>query len=58
MKPIKRQEFLKGCVRGGVLAGLVGFCAVLASRKEKFECGNQCGKCSKQENGKCSLGLK
>ena len=51
---MKRKDF----VRAGVLAGLFGLCAVLASRKDKFECGSQCGKCPKRENGKCSLGLK
>lgn len=58
MKPINRQELLKGCIRGGVLAGIVGLCAVLVSRKEKFECSDRCGKCPKHEDGKCSLGLK
>ena len=58
MKSIKRHEFLKGCVRGGVLVSLVGLCGVLVSRKDKFECSSQCGKCSKLDNGKCALGLK
>ena len=58
MKPISRQEWLKGCVRGGVLVGLVGLCSVLVSRKDKFECSNQCGKCSKFNDGQCALGLK
>ncbi|VGO21753.1 hypothetical protein [Pontiella sulfatireligans] len=58
MKPMNRQELLKGCARGGVLAGIVGLCAVLASREEKFVCSDRCGKCVKFENGKCGLGLK
>ena len=58
MKSISRKEWLKGAVRGGVLASIVGLCAVLVSRKDKFECSSQCGKCSKFDNGKCGLGLK
>jgi hypothetical protein len=58
MKSISRQELLKGCVRGGVLAGVVGLCTVLTSREEKFECSDQCGRCSKFNGGKCGLGLK
>ena len=58
MKSISRQEWLKGCVRGGVLMGLFGLCAVLVSRKDKFECSSRCGKCSKFNDGKCALGLK
>ncbi len=53
-----RNEFLRGCTRGGVFAGLVGLCAVLVSRKEKFECSSFCGKCVKFEGGKCALGIK
>lgn len=51
---MKRKDFM----RAGVLAGLLGLCAVLVSRKEKFECSDSCGKCSKLDNGKCALGLK
>lgn len=58
MKTISRQELLKGCVRGGVLAGIAGLCAVLTSREEKFECSDQCGRCGKFSGGKCGLGLK
>lgn len=58
MKSIDRQEFLKACARGGALAGVVGLCAVLVSREEKFECSDRCGRCPKLEDGKCSLGLK
>lgn len=58
MKQINRTAFLKSCARGGVLAGILGLCAVLASRKEKFECSNRCGRCPKMDNGNCSLGLK
>jgi hypothetical protein len=58
MKTIARSDFIKGGVRGGVLAGLVGLCAVLVSREEKFECSTQCGRCSKFSDGKCSLGIK
>ena len=54
---MKRKEFLKGCIRSGVFAGIVGLGAVLVSRKDKFECSSQCGKCSKFDNGKCELGL-
>ena len=54
MKRIDRKTFL----RIGALGGIVGLCAVLATREEKFECGNRCGKCPKQTDGKCSLGLK
>lgn len=54
MKRIDRKTFL----RGGAFTGIVGLCAVLASREEKFECSNQCGKCPKLEDGKCGLGLK
>jgi len=58
MRQMSRKEWLKGAVRGGVLAGLVGLCAMLVSRKEKFECSSQCGKCSKFNDGQCGLGLK
>jgi hypothetical protein len=58
MKSIRRQELLKGCVRGGVLAGVIGLCAVLTAREEKFRCNDRCGHCSKFSGGKCGLGLK
>lgn len=58
MKAIRRNDFLKECLRGGVLAGLVGLGIVLGTREEKFECTNRCGKCVKFENGKCGLGLR
>lgn len=58
MKPVNRKELLKGCVRGGVAVGIVGLCAVLATRKEKIECSNRCGKCPELVDGKCGLGLK
>jgi len=58
MKTWKRKTVLKNGTRGGVLIGLVGLCAVLTSREEKFECSNRCGKCPKLTNGKCGLGLK
>jgi len=54
MKPINRQDVL----RGFALASLAGLCAVLVSRKEKFECSSFCGKCVKFEGGKCALGIK
>lgn len=58
MKTWRRADILKNGARCGVLAGLFGFSAVLFSRKEKFECSNRCGKCSKLTDGKCGLGLK
>lgn len=58
MKTVSRQEMLKVCVRGGMVAGIIGLGAVLTSREEKFECSNRCGQCPKLENGKCGLGLK
>jgi len=58
MNEINRQEMLKRCVRGGLLAGLIGLGAVLTSREEKFECSSRCGQCPKLEDGKCRLGLK
>jgi len=53
-----RKEFLRGCTRGGVIAGIIGLGGVLASREEKFECSNHCGKCVKFNDGKCGLGIK
>ena len=58
MKLMDRHEFVKTCVRGGVLAGVVGLSAVLVSREEKFECSTRCGTCPKLQHGKCNLGLK
>ena len=58
MKQVSRKEFLKGFARGGTLASIVGLCAVLASRAEKLECNSRCGRCSKFNDGKCSLGIK
>ncbi|MDF7799894.1 hypothetical protein P4C99_10480 [Pontiellaceae bacterium B1224] len=58
MKTLTRKEMLKGTIRGGALAGLVGFGFVLTTREEKFECSTRCGKCPKLTNGKCGLGLK
>ena len=58
MKTTNRKDFLRGCARGGVLAGIIGFCAVLVSREDKFVCSNQCGTCVKCEGGKCGLGIK
>ena len=58
MKKISRKNILKGIARGGVLAGLAGFCTVLATREEKFECSDRCGRCSKFSDGNCSLGLR
>jgi len=58
MNTIKRQDFLKSCARGGLFAGIIGVCAVLVSREEKFDCSNRCGACVKLKDGKCSLGLK
>ncbi|MDF7822517.1 hypothetical protein P4B35_00720 [Pontiellaceae bacterium B12227] len=58
MKKLSRGDLLKGCARGGVLAGILGLCAVLNNREEKFECDNRCGRCSKNNNGICALGLK
>ena len=55
---MNRKEFIKTAVRGGLLAGIVGFGAILSSRKEKFSCSDQCGKCTKFNHGKCSLGIK
>ncbi|VGO17521.1 hypothetical protein PDESU_06118 [Pontiella desulfatans] len=54
MKRMDRKTFF----RNGALVGIVGLCAVLVSREEKFECSDRCGKCPKFENGKCGLGLK
>ncbi len=51
---MKRKDF----VRAGVLAGLVGLCAALFFREEKFECSSRCGKCPKLEDGECTLGLR
>jgi len=58
MKNINRQNFLKGCARGGVLAGLTGLSAVLTSRGKKISCPCMCERCSQQINGKCRLRLK
>jgi hypothetical protein len=58
MKQTSRNGFLKDCVRGGVLAAIVGLCTVLVSREKKFECSSQCGKCTKFNDGKCGLGIK
>ena len=58
MKPVNRQNFLKGCMRGGALAGIVALSAVLNAREEKFECSDRCGRCVKFSDGKCGLGLK
>ena len=58
MKAMSRQEILKGVLRSGALAGVVGLGVVLTTREEKFECSNRCGKCPKLENGKCGLGIK
>jgi hypothetical protein len=58
MNRMNRRSFLKNCVRGGALAGLVGLCGALAAREQKFECGNSCGECQKFKNGKCVLGIK
>ena len=46
---MRRNDFM----RAGVLVGLAGLCAVLASRKEKFECACACGKCPDFEDGEC-----
>ena len=53
-----RMAILKGIARGGVLAGLLGYGAVLVSREDKFECSTICGGCVKLKDGQCSLGLK
>lgn len=52
-----RRSFLKNVARLGVLTGLIGLCAVLASREEVFECNDLCGQCSRFKNGKCRLGI-
>ncbi len=46
---MKRKDFM----RAGALSGLLGLCAVLASRKEKFKCAGACGKCPEFEGGEC-----
>lgn len=58
MKKINRNEMLKALARGGVVASLVGTCAVLAGREEKFKCTSRCGQCPQMNHGMCSLGLK
>jgi hypothetical protein len=58
MKAMSRQEILKGVLRSGALAGVVGLGVVLNTRDEKFECSNRCGTCPELENGKCGLGIK
>ena len=58
MKPTNRNKVLKDCVRGGVLAGIVGLGTVLVSRDKKFECSSQCGKCTQFNDGKCGLGIR
>jgi hypothetical protein len=58
MKTMNRQNWLRGAVRGGTLAGIVGLCYVLNNREEKFECAERCGRCPKNEGGVCALGLK
>ena len=58
MKQMNRNMFLTDCVRGSVLAGIVGLCTVLVSRENKFECSYQCGKCMKFNAGKCDLGIR
>lgn len=55
---MNRHDWIKGAVRGGVLTGIVGLCAVLNSRDEQVECNERCGRCPKNDNGICALGLK
>ena len=58
MKKWTRSEMLKNCARSGVLMGIVGACVALNSREEKFDCNSRCGRCSKNVDGICGLGLK
>ena len=58
MKKWTRSDVLKNSVRGGALLGIVELCVALNAREEKFECNNRCGRCSKNLDGICSLGLK
>ena len=58
MKLTTRNKFLRDCVRGSVLAGIIGLGAVLVSREKKYECSNQCGKCAQFNHGKCGLGIR
>lgn len=53
-----RVEFLKGGARNAALLGLIGLGAVLGSRKKKFQCNDQCGRCSKFKDGNCTVGIK
>ncbi len=55
---MKREDVLKRCARHAALLGIVGFGAVLVSRKNKFSCTDQCGRCEKFKHGKCALGIK
>ena len=54
MKEINRKDAL----RGGLLAGLAGLCAVLFSREDKAACNSRCGECAQFTRGKCGLGLR
>lgn len=53
-----RAVILKSMTRGGVLAGIVSVCTVLANREERLECSDRCGTCPKYNEGNCSLGLR
>jgi hypothetical protein len=54
----RRIEFLKWVARGGLASGLAALCVMLARRKETFVCTNRCGRCEKNVNGVCELGMK
>lgn len=58
MKKWSRNDWLKNGARGGALLGIIGLCVALNAREEKFKCDTFCGRCAKNSDGVCSLGLK